>query len=101
MMNVYGPKIVDRFKEREEDVQVNVMLAMKSLLETSLETTVETISGELRSQTSLIKKRSFSTGLGDLSGEIVKANMAVLKKGPNTKVKGAVFANLQALVKSA
>jgi len=48
-MEVHGSKIVERFKEREEDVKVNIMLAMKSLLETSLETKVESITSELRS----------------------------------------------------
>jgi hypothetical protein len=93
-MNEYGALIVDRFKEREEDVKVHIMRAMKSLLETSLETKIETITSELRSQSSLLKKRSFSTGVGNLSSDIVKANMAVLKKDPNTKVRAAVFGNL-------
>jgi hypothetical protein len=99
-MEVYGATIVDRFKEREEDVKVHIMKAMKSLLETSLETKIETIASELRSQSSLIKKRSYSSGITNLSDNIVKANMAVLKKDPNTKVRAAVIGNLQALTKS-
>ena len=59
--------LVDRFKERVDDVKCDLLLTFDSILTTTVDTAPTTLDTELKSQASLVRKKSAGGSIGDMS----------------------------------
>ena len=59
--------LVDRFKERVDDVKCDLLQTFDALLTTTVDTAPTSIDTELRSQASLVRQKSAGGSLGDMA----------------------------------
>jgi cullin-associated NEDD8-dissociated protein 1 len=91
--------LVDRFKERVDDVKCDLLQTFDAILTTTVETAAPSFEQELTHQASLVRKKSAGGGLGDMAQTIVKALVKQMKN-KNLKVRIAALSTLACLALS-
>lgn len=92
----YAMKLVERFKERIDDVKCDLLEAFEELLKKSVDTMPVSFEAELRSQTSMTRAKSYTGQINDFSTQIIQQLTKQLKS-KNLKVRIATLRTLSAL----
>ena len=93
----YAKKLVDRFKERDDNVKCNILDSFQTLLKsTIIQESGHTLDLELSHQPSLMRQRSSTDELAELVPMIVDSLLKQLKS-KNLKVRVSVMATMSQL----
>ena len=92
----YALQLVDRFKERIEDVKCDLLEAFEELLKKSVDTKPLSFDLELRSMTSMTRQKSYAGQINDLTDAIIGQLIKELKS-KNLKVRIACLKTLSSL----
>jgi hypothetical protein len=91
--------LVGRFKERVDDVKCDLLQTFDSILTTTVEAAPTTLETELKSQASLVRKKSAGGSIGGMSQQIVTALVKQIKN-KNLKVRICALSTLSCLALS-
>lgn len=86
IINLYANKLIDRVKERVDDVKIAIMQALQAMIQASMETQDVTIDMDLKAQSSVVRQLSMGEGLKDKRQQLTKILLKEIKS-KNLKVK--------------
>ena len=96
----YTKKLVDRFKERDDNVKCNILEAFQTLLKsTIIQESNQSLDLELSHQSSLVRQRSNVDELGEFLPQIIDQLLKQLKS-KNLKVRATTMNTLASLAHS-
>ena len=93
----YVDKLIDRIKERIDDVKVEILTTLQGLIGASMELQDNTIESDLLHKSSLVRQMSIGEDLKDKRGQLVKMLLKPVKS-KNMKVKVAAIETLSTYV---
>ncbi len=93
IINQYTDKLVDRVKERIDDVKVEILTTLQGVINTSMEVSDNSLDLDLHNKTSLMRQMSMGESLKEKKSQIVKVLLKPVKS-KNMKVKVAAIETL-------